>query len=144
MRVRTGYFMGFLALCFLAAGCTPATFVRQAPGWKSIELRDGLQYDTAWGAVVDVVSQDYDIEVLSKDSGYLRTGWKSGISGGDTQRYKGRLTVKFPPEHNQVRVKTEAQWFNPQTGQMIEGFDSLMNRDVYTAIGGVLGRTVPE
>ena len=110
-----------------------------------MELRDGLPYDIAWAQAVDVVSQEYDIELMSKESGYLRTNWKYGISGGNLRRYRGRITVKFPPPKTQVKVKTEAQWINSVNGMVIfEGYDTRMNRDVYSALGGVLGRTVPE
>lgn len=134
-------------LAFLATlcACAPATFIKQPAGWKTLEMRQDLKYDDAWAQVVDVVSQDYDIEIMSKDSGYMRTNWKFGISGGNLQRYRGRITLKFPVDHAQCKVKTEAQWINPMNGMIVyEGYDSRMNRDVYQNLGGILGRTVPE
>ena len=80
---------------------------------------------------------------LRKKSGYLRTGWKYGISGATYNRYRGRITIKYgdteTPE--QVEVKTDAQWMGDT--MWVEGFDKTFNRDVYVNLSGILGRTVP-
>ena len=95
-------------------GCAPRSFVRSAPGWKTIELRSGLttDYDQAWRTTVDTVARNWDIEILDKDSGYLRTAWLHGISGASYERYRGRLTIKYPDSKNptKLEVKTDAQW----------------------------------
>jgi len=144
----TTLFTGLIIFC---AGCAPSTFVMgRSAGWKTIELTDNLvgQYETAWQKTVDTIAKDHDIEMLDKDSGYLRTSWTYGISGGTFNRYRGRLTIKFTDieKPNKLEVKTDAQWLsNPSAGVWQQGFDSLLDRDVYTALSGRLGRTVaPE
>ena len=139
-----------LCMVLLAAavlgGCAPSTFVKQSSGWKSIELRPGLnaEYDAAWQTVVDTIAKDYDLELIDKDSGYLRTAWTYGISGGNLQRYRGRLTVKFPAVTNpdKVEIKTDAAWLTDMG--WIPGYDSAFQRDVFSALSGRLGRTVPK
>lgn len=137
-----------LVLGLLASGCAPKTFVRSSPGWKVIELRPGLlkNYDEAWQTTVDTVARDWDIEILDKQSGYLRTAWLYGISGGPYERYRGRLTVKFPQvkEPEKAELKTEAQWLEDRPLGWVSGFDSAFQRDVFTALSGRLGRTVPS
>ena len=140
--------------CFvvvLAPGCAPKTFVHTAPGWKTIEFRDGLinDYDEAWQKTVDTIARNWDIEILDKDSGYLRTAWVYGISGGPDIRYRGRITVKYPeiktPE--KVEVKTSAEWWeagNAYAPVWRKGFDTSFQRDVFTELAGRLGRTVPS
>lgn len=130
-------------------GCAPKTFLRTAPGWKVIELHDGVKssYDDAWQKTVDTVAKSWDIEMMDKDSGYLRTAWLHGISGGNYARYRGRLTVKFPEVKNPstVEVRTQAQWLeNRQYAVWVNGFDTSFQRDVYSALAGRLGRTVPS
>lgn len=137
-----------VAVLLMGVGCAPKSFVRSAPGWKAIELHDGLKgkYDEAWQKTVDTVAREWDIELLDKDSGYLRTAWLHGISGGNYQRYRGRLTIKFPEikDPTTVEVRTQAQWLvNINRLVWINGFDTSHQRDVYTALGGRLGRTVP-
>jgi hypothetical protein len=142
--VSIGVVSGFL---LLAVGCAPSSFVRSSPGWKVIEMRDGLRanYDEAWQTTVDTVARQWDIEILDKDSGYLRTAWMHGISGGPYERYRGRLTVKYPdvqtPE--KLEVKTDAQWLQDRPMGWVSGFDSTFQRDVYAALSGRIGRTVP-
>jgi hypothetical protein len=61
---------------------------------------------------------------------------------------RGRLTIKYPniEKPDKIEVKTDAQWLtDPSTGAWQQGFDSLLDRDVFTALSGRLGRTVaPE
>lgn len=141
---------GSLALSLGASlgGCAPKSFVRSAPGWKVIELRDGLdgKYDEAWQTTVDTVARDWDIEIMDKSSGYLRTAWVHGISGGDYERYRARITVKYPrtDKPEKAEVKTEAQWLQDRPMGWVTGFDMTFQRDVYAALSGRLGRTVPS
>jgi hypothetical protein len=141
-----------LAACGLG-GCAPATFVQgQTGGWKSIELNPAAagKFDVAWQKTVDTIARDYDISIMDKSSGYLRTDWKYGICGATYNSYRGRLTIKFPDVANpeKIDVKTDAEWFgtNPMTGMAywVPGFDTAFDRDVYTALSGRLGRTVPQ
>jgi hypothetical protein len=132
----------------VALGCAPKTFVRSAPGWKMIELQEDLakDYPSAWQKTVDTVARDWDIEMMDKSSGYLRTAWMYGISGGSYERYRGRITVKFPEvaRAEKVEVKTEAQWLADAPLGWVTGFDTSFQRDVYQALAGRLGRTVPS
>ena len=141
-----------LALVFVlfTTGCAPRTFVRSAPGWKTIEFRSGLvnNYDEAWQKTVDSIARNWDIEILDKDSGYLRTAWLYGISSGHHLRYRGRITVKYSEikTPDKVEVKTTAEWWesgNAYAPYWVKGFDSSFSRDVFTELAGRLGRTVP-
>jgi len=138
-----------VAIAF-GTGCAPRSFVRTAPGWKVIELRDELvtDYSTAWQKTVDTIARSWDIEILDKDSGYIRTAWVYGISGGNLVRYRGRITVKFPeiklPQTADVR--TSAEWWasgNAYAQRWVKGFDTSFQRDVFSELSGKLSRTVP-
>ncbi len=150
MSTFTGKAVGIgLASLMIAAltGCAPRSFVRSTPGWKVIELRDGLNnnYDDAWQRTVDTIARNWDIEILDKDSGYLRTAWLHGIVGASYERYRGRLTIKYPKvkSPDKLEVKTDAQWLAARPLGWVSGFDSTFQRDVYSALSGRLGRTVP-
>jgi hypothetical protein len=134
------------AALLVCGACAPSSFVRSSPGWKVIEVREGLSNDCnkVWQTTVDTVARNWDIEMMDKESGYLRTAWTYGISGGIYNRYRGRLTVKFAAgQCNKLEVKTEAQLLADYYGNWIEGFDTSFERDVYSALSGRLGRTVP-
>ena len=140
-----------LSLTAIMTGCAPSTFVRSPSGWKAIELREDLtaNYGEAWQVVVDTIAKDHDIELLDKNSGYLRTAWQMGIQGGPAQGYRGRLVIKFAniSKPDKVELKTDAEWFEnvPFRGPTwVQGYDSAFQRDVYTALAGRLSRTVPS
>ncbi|HEC04479.1 MAG TPA: hypothetical protein ENI81_13170 [Phycisphaerales bacterium] len=150
--MRRARMLGMLmavTLALICTGCAPNTFVKgQSAGWKTIVLNDTVKgdYTAAWAKTVDTIARDYDIEMLEKESGYLRTGWKYGISGGTYNRYRGRITIKYSDTEapEEVEVKTDANWLSdPAYGLWVEGFDRSFNRDVYVNLSGILGRTVP-
>ena len=137
-----------LTVMGLGMGCAPATFVHQPAGWKVVELRENLDWDTAWQEVVDTIARDWDIEILAKDSRYLRTAWHFGISGANSTRYRGRVIVKFPPgDVTALNLKTDAEWLSSGTwmmGERYKGYDTQLMRDVYSALSGRVGRTIPR
>lgn len=140
------YFVAISLLLFMftQVGCGSSTFEKRTPGWKSIELRDGLQgdYSEAWQITVDSLARSYDLEIIDKDSGYLRTSWKYGILGQDADTLAGRITVKFPDvsSPSKVDVKTDAQQYDIWTEKWVEGFDSAFERDIVSELSGRLGR----
>ena len=123
----------------LVSYCGSAKQIFKAPKAKLLKI-PGIGKKT-----VDTIARSYDIEMMDKASGYLRTSWTYGISGGGYNRYRGRITIKYPVVMipDKVEVKTEAQWLdNVSTGRWLPGYDSIFQRDVYTALSGRLGRTV--
>jgi hypothetical protein len=134
----------------LAVGCfsmMPSTFVRthDEPGiWKSIEIKDGLAKDDVWRTVVDALSQKYDLEVIEKESGYLRTSWKyTYVQPGQnsvSDRYRSRIVAKFMGDKwDVVQVKCESEWLEPNSG-WIMGYDSRLLEDVFGDLQGRVGR----
>lgn len=45
--------------------------------WVSTPEYSDLDYDKAWQIVVSTITEDFEIDVIEKDSGYLLTAWKS-------------------------------------------------------------------
>jgi hypothetical protein len=141
MRRCSIVLIGLLALA--ATGCmSPKSFVRiMEPTWSSIEVRPGIMYEDAWREILDVLARRFEIEMISKDGGYLRTSWiytwwKAGLL---TEDYRVRTIVKFAPKRDKVDIKTEAQYFKGR--QWIVGTDTRLLKTVKTDIMGVVGRT---
>lgn len=148
LRISIAFISALMSISLV--GCMePNTFVKgQASGWKAIEFNDQTKgnYDVAWQKTVDTIAKNYDIEMMDKQSGYLRTGWTYGISGGEMNRYRGRITVKFPTidKPDKLELKTEAEWLSDMYygGMWVPGWDQSFQRDAYNALSGRLGRTV--
>jgi len=111
-------------------------------------LNDTLKgdFDAAWAKTVDTIARDYDIEMLEKDSGYVKTGWKYGIIGGAYNHSRGRITIKYPTTESpaQVEVKTDVQVLSdPDHDVWVEFFDRSFEREGYVNLSGILGRPRP-
>lgn len=137
-----------LLVCVLFAlnsGCgasRPNSFVQvMEPGWTSIELRESLNYEQAWQEVVDVLAKRFELEMISKDGGYVRTSWVHSWwkQGELTENYRVRAIVKFAANQEQVDVKTEANYL--QDKSWVTGTDTRLLQTVKTDIMGVIGRT---
>lgn len=117
----------------------PSTFTRTLePTWAGIEIRQDLDYERAWNAVVDLLTRRFDLEVLSKENGYIRTNWLYSWTGAMTEDYKVRVTIKFAPNHSKLEVKSEAH-FKTSNGWEI-GTDEALLQTLKTDIMGTVGR----
>ncbi len=128
----------------LLGACAPATFVRtMEPNWNTITVRHGVSGDEAWNAVVDLAARRFDIEVISKEDGYLRTGWSHSWTGSVSDFYKVRTIIKFNAAKTKVEVKSEAQFLSRgllSPGWQI-GTDERLTATMRTDIMGKVGRT---
>ena len=129
----------FLNCC---TGGIPHSFVRvMEPTWATIEVRDGLSFEKAWQEVIDVLAKKFELEMISKDGGYIRsswvyTWWKAGEL---TENYRVRTIIKFSPDHKVINIKTEANYL--KGGEWLIGTDTRLLQTVKTDIMGVVGRT---
>ena len=132
-----------LLMVVLATACatTPTTFIIGESDWSVIELRDEIEYDMAWQQVVDVVARRFDIEIVEKESGYLRSSWiyTWWQSGKHTEEYRVRALIKFTPEKDAVAIKTDAHYL--ERSGWITGADTLLLNTLKSDIMGVVGRT---
>jgi len=133
-------FSGLFLVC-----CAPNPFVRTtSPGWSMIEIRDEVSYDEAWKSVVDLIAKQFDIEILSKEDGYIRTGWLSSWTGNLSQNYKVRSIIKFNPDKRIVEVKSEAQYYDGGYfgigAGWVMGTDELLSATLRSDIMGRVGK----
>lgn len=66
--------------------------------------------------IVDTVALKYDLEVIEKDSGYLRSTWKYTTTGRKdsssrvvVDNYRSRVIIKMDG-NGKARVKSESSW----------------------------------
>mgnify|MGYP001568662849 FL=1 len=132
-----------LVMCLLT-GCQerPKSFVEQPPGWNSITIRKGLAKDIAWQKVADLLAKSYDLEVMNKDTGYIRTAYKISqaiytSSGQIESSYRRRVIAKIQSDTDIIEIKTEAGWWDKNC--WLEGFDSVDMATLKTDISAVIG-----
>ncbi|MHA1228208.1 MAG: hypothetical protein ACTSPV_15800 [Candidatus Hodarchaeales archaeon] len=80
----------------------------------------------------------FDLEILSKENGYLRTGWLYSWTGELREDYRVRVTIKFSRDRSKVEVKSEANYLT-EKGWII-GSDTALLRTLKTDIMGTIGR----
>jgi len=125
-----------VSMCALGCGA-PRTFMLTAtPVWNSVEVRQDVEYERAWNAVLDlIIKGGFDIEVSQKENGYIRTGWLYTWTGKYTHEYKVRATVKFSSDHRIVEVVSDA-FYEDRIG-----YDAGLLQTLKTDIRGAVGRT---
>ena len=118
----------------------PNTFTRTMEAtWANVEVRPELGFENAWNATVDLLTRRFDLEVISKDNGYIRTNWLYTWTGVMSEDYRVRVTVKFSPDHRKLELKSEAQ-FHTSTGWVL-GTDEALLQTLKTDVMGSVGRS---
>jgi len=116
----------------------PKSFIRNnKPKWFTIELRDNLKNEDAWKKVRDIIIRQFDVEIMSKDDGYLRSSWAFNWDGNNTGDYRVRVTTKFNKQERKVEFKTEAQL--NRSGSWILGFDTELVKVLKSDLMGSIG-----
>lgn len=122
----------------------PRSFQKAVDGgtWSSVMIRDGLSYDKAFGEVMDVIGKRFELDMISKDSGYLRTNWiyTWNTKGRYNEKYRTRVIIKFSADRTKVDIKSEAEFGGEP--RWIKGFDTALLSQIKQDIQGVVGRTV--
>jgi hypothetical protein len=141
IKTKKYYHYAALSMALILTACVPPqTFVKTLePAWASVEIRTDLSYGQAWEAVLDTLVKRFDVEVMSRQDGYMRTSWLYTWTGTVNENYRVRVTVKFSQDHKKIEVKSEAEFGGP--GRWVMGYDTRLLETIKTDIMGTLGRT---
>lgn len=130
-----------LALLVTAFGSINAknTWKKGQAEWAKIQLNESLSYDQAFGLVLETVSNQYEMEMISKDGGYMRSAWNflTDRKGKKLKDQRCRITVKFNHDKTQIQVKTETQKLKKD--EWIDGTDTALDAQVKDDLRGVVG-----
>jgi hypothetical protein len=121
----------------------PDTFAAMSDArWDAVILRGGIAYDDAWQKVVYVVARRFDLEMVLKDEGYLRTAWSFSIdkSGIVLDNNRDRAIVKFSADKKKVEFKVEHQFYDKEF--WVAGADTSVSNLVLKGISMSIGQPV--
>ena len=143
MKKRLIIYVVSMGLVLVFVGCAsmfvPKSFIRtMEPTWASIEIREDIDYDRAWAMVVDLLARRFDLAVIEKDTGYVRTAWLYTWTGKMKENYRVRVTAKFGADKIKVDVKSEAHFGGP--GKWVIGTDTRLLSTLKSDIMGSVGR----
>jgi len=100
--------------------------------WISTAEYPDMDFDRAWQIIVSTITEDFDIDVIEKESGYLLTAWKpvkstfgEDISGWDKAGVRVTCKVeKREPFQLKLRVQRgqldSGQWIPKSTDEKWE------------------------
>lgn len=136
-----------VAFCALGAAsrshkqATVSTFTAGSPGWAQININKDTDYDLAFDDVVSVLSRNFEIEVLSPETGYVRTKWNTTWlnkeDGTYQKNYRVRCTIKMSKQRMRIDINTEAEWYDGKV--WIIGYDTQALATLKQDITGVVG-----
>lgn len=124
-----------------SCGTSSSSFVKGDGGWTSVQIADRISYALAFEDVSSVLSKNFELEVITKDAGYIRTGWNTTWtkSGGDKPHkdYRVRVVVKMSEQRKRIDINAEAQ--KRKGSFWVNGYDSQLLQTVKEDIAGVVG-----
>jgi len=108
-------------------------------GWASVPISGRIEYDLLYEDVVSLVSKRFEIEMLTKESGYIRTKWdyRFATDGEVSNTYRTRITIKLSPQRNRIEVKSEAEKLRGKS--WIQGCDTRLLETMKQDLQGISG-----
>ena len=131
-----------LCLCLACVGSMEAckkSWKKGTAEWKKIQIQETLDYNHAFNTALELVSNDYEMDLINKDGGYIRTEWSymKNKKGKRIKDMRMRITIKFNHDRTQLQVRTEAQKL--KRNDWIEGEDSALSKQIRDDLQGALG-----
>jgi hypothetical protein len=115
--MKKNYALGLLliTLVSLFSGCgtgAPESFMRMTKQyWEVVEVKASVKYDDAWQRVIYIVTKKFELEMISKEDGYVRSAYGPSYFSEDmtNDKYQVRIVAKFTPDRKKVEYKIESR-----------------------------------
>ena len=132
------YLVLALAIVFLAGCGSLKSWHKGQAEWMRVMIHENFDYDKAFSTALDLLTEQYEMEMINKDGGYARTSWNfyRKSNGKRDKNIRVRVTLKFNHDRTQLSIKTEVQ--KRQKDDWIDGYDTKLGRQVRDDIQGVL------
>jgi hypothetical protein len=147
----------------LCAGDVPkalrSRFITGDAVWRELPVREDLQVqlDKCWQTMVNtILENNFDIAIMEKESGYIRTTWNEGvvILGGNWS-YKVQISIKMvkvpidtkanpsgPEALQKVRVQVAGEIAENKKGRLksfFRGYDQILLQNLFQDLQAKLG-----
>ena len=113
--MKKNYALGLLLIvsASLFNGCgtgAPDSFMRMTKQyWEVVDVKPSVKYDDAWQRVIYIVTKKFELEMISKEDGYVRSAYGASYFTEDmsNDKYQVRIVAKFTPG----RIVFHSYWF---------------------------------
>ncbi len=102
----------------LLAGCglgAPESFMQMnRQYWESMDIKPSYKYEDAWQRVIYIITKKFELEMISKEDGYVRSAYGQSYFTEDIQneRYQIRIVAKFTPDRKKFEFKIESRMWD--------------------------------
>lgn len=82
--------------------------------WEVVDVKQSIKYDDAWQRVIYIVTKKFELEMISKEDGYVRSAYGPSYFTEDmvNDKYQIRIVAKFTPDRKKVEFKIESRIWN--------------------------------
>lgn len=132
-----------LLAALLVSGCgsgAPDSFMRMTRQyWEVVDVKPSIKYNDAWERVIYIITKKFELEMISKEDGYVRSAYGPSYFTEDMQRdkYQVRIVAKFSPDKKKFEFKIEARIWDGKI--FVNGSDvrvaANMRRDFLNSLG---------
>jgi hypothetical protein len=104
-----------VVILLVLAGCglgAPDSFMQMnRQYWESMDIKQSVKYDDAWQRVIYIITKKFELEMISKEDGYVRSAYSQSYFLEDMQneRYQIRIVAKFTPDKKKFEFKIESR-----------------------------------
>ena len=142
--MRTFFVVGCLLLFLAIGGCgggAPQSFMRMTKQyWEVVKIKPDITYNDAWERVIYIITKKFELEMISKEDGYVRSAFGPSYFTEDMQNdnYQVRIVGKFAPDRKKFEFKIESRVWDGKIYQ--NGSDvrvaANMRKDFLNSLGG--------
>lgn len=141
MRIVTAFIL--FSSVLIVSGCgvgAPDSFMRMTKQyWEVVDIKQGMKYDDAWERVIYIITKKFELEMISKEDGYVRSAYGASYFTEDmhNDKYQVRIVAKFTPDKRKLEFKIESRIWDGKIWQ--NGSDvrvaANMRKDFMNALG---------
>lgn len=108
----------FFFVSVLIVGCglgAPDSFMpMDRQFWEIMTIKPSVKYDDAWQRVIYIITKKFELDMISKEDGYVRSSYGPSYFSEDIQneRYQIRIVAKFTPDRKKLEFKIESRMWD--------------------------------
>ncbi|MDD8018178.1 MAG: hypothetical protein PHP42_07380 [Bacteroidota bacterium] len=116
------YYLSFFVIVLFAgielAGCglgAPESFMQMnRQYWEVMNIKPSIAYDDAWQRVIYIITKKFELDMISKEDGYVRSSYGPSYFSEDllNDKYQIRIVVKFTPDKKKLEFKIESRMWD--------------------------------
>ncbi len=113
--MRNGLNLAIVTLFVLIIGCgtgAPDSFMQMNKQyWEVMTIKQGIGYEDAWQRVIYIITKKFELEMISKEDGYVRSAFGPSYFSEDllNDKYQIRIVAKFTPDKKRLEFKIESR-----------------------------------